>query len=126
METTSPFETHHERYDGWYDRHHRGRSEHDNRPFRHGIQPPMQPTNRSGETRRPSEDRDVTISRAAGSLTFPANFMPVAAMNHCPCGYWGNSGDIGGHMCRCSVRQIENYRQRISGTLLDRNVRVFM
>lgn len=37
-----------------------------------------------------------------------------------PCGYWGNSGEIGVHQCRCSFRQIENYRQRISGPLLDR------
>ena len=37
-----------------------------------------------------------------------------------PCGYWGNSGEIGARMCRCSVRQIENYRKRISGPLLDR------
>jgi magnesium chelatase family protein len=70
--------------------------------------------------RQPLEDSTVTISRAAGSLTFPANFMLVAAMNPCPCGYWGNSGEIGARMCRCSVRQIENYRKRISGPLLDR------
>lgn len=76
----------------------------------------MQRTNRSGETRQPSEDRDVTISRAAGSLTFPANFMLVAAMNPCPCGFYGDSK----RQCRCSSRQIENYRQRISGPLLDR------
>jgi len=66
--------------------------------------------------RQPLEDRDVTISRAAGSLTFPANFMLVAAMNPCPCGFYGDSK----RQCRCSSRQIENYRQRISGPLLDR------
>ena len=66
--------------------------------------------------RQPLEDRVVTISRAAGSLTFPANFMLVAAMNPCPCGYYGDSK----RECRCSPRQIENYRQRISGPLLDR------
>ena len=66
--------------------------------------------------RQPLEDRHVTISRAAGSLTFPANFMLVAAMNPCPCGFYGDSK----RQCRCSVRQIENYRQRISGPLLDR------
>ena len=66
--------------------------------------------------RQPLENREVTISRAAGTLTFPANFMMVAAMNPCPCGYYGDSK----RDCRCSPRQIENYRQRISGPLLDR------
>jgi magnesium chelatase family protein len=66
--------------------------------------------------RQPLEDGDVTISRAAGSLTFPSRFMLVAAMNPCPCGFYG---DIK-RQCRCSARQIENYRQRISGPLLDR------
>ena len=66
--------------------------------------------------RQPLEDGDVTISRAAGSLTFPARFMLVAAMNPCPCGFYGDPK----RECRCSSRQIENYRQRISGPLLDR------
>jgi magnesium chelatase family protein len=66
--------------------------------------------------RQPLEDAQVTISRAAGSLTFPARFMMVAAMNPCPCGFYG---DIK-RECRCSPRQIEQYRQRISGPLLDR------
>lgn len=66
--------------------------------------------------RQPLEDGHVTISRAAGSLTFPARFMLVAAMNPCPCGYYGDSK----RECRCSPRQIETYRQRISGPLLDR------
>jgi magnesium chelatase family protein len=66
--------------------------------------------------RQPLEDGNVTISRAAGSLTFPARFMLVAAMNPCPCGY---HGDVK-RQCRCSPRQIESYRQRISGPLLDR------
>ena len=66
--------------------------------------------------RQPLEDGDVTISRAAGSLTFPARFMLVAAMNPCPCGFYGDMK----RQCRCSPRQIENYRQRISGPLLDR------
>ncbi|MFC7339594.1 YifB family Mg chelatase-like AAA ATPase [Haloferula chungangensis] len=66
--------------------------------------------------RQPLEDGHVTISRAAGSLTFPARFMMVAALNPCPCGYYGDSK----RECRCSPRQIENYRQRISGPLLDR------
>jgi len=66
--------------------------------------------------RQPLEDRTVTISRAAGSLTFPASFMLVVAMNPCPCGFYGDLK----RECRCSVRQIENYRQKISGPLLDR------
>jgi magnesium chelatase family protein len=66
--------------------------------------------------RQPLEDGDVSISRAAGTVTFPARFMLVAAMNPCPCGFYG---DIK-RQCRCSSRQIENYRQRISGPLLDR------
>ena len=66
--------------------------------------------------RQPLEDHRVTISRAAGSLTFPSHFMLVAAMNPCPCGYYGDPK----RDCRCSPRQIENYRQRISGPLLDR------
>ena len=66
--------------------------------------------------RQPLEDKEVTISRAAGSLTFPASFMLVAAMNPCPCGFYG---DIK-RECRCSPRQIETYRQKISGPLLDR------
>jgi magnesium chelatase family protein len=66
--------------------------------------------------RQPLEDGHVTISRAAGSLTFPARFMLVAAMNPCPCGYYGDMK----RECRCSNRQIENYRQKISGPLLDR------
>jgi magnesium chelatase family protein len=66
--------------------------------------------------RQPLEDGYVTISRAAGTLTFPSRLMLVAAMNPCPCGYYGDPK----RQCRCSVRQIENYRQRISGPLLDR------
>ena len=66
--------------------------------------------------RQPLEDSKVTISRAVGSMTFPARFMLVAAMNPCPCGFYGDPK----RECRCSSRQIENYRQRISGPLLDR------
>ncbi|TAG11256.1 MAG: ATP-binding protein [Verrucomicrobia bacterium] len=66
--------------------------------------------------RGPLEDFQVTISRAAGSLTFPAQFMLIAAMNPCPCGYYGDAK----RQCRCSPKEIENYRRKISGPLLDR------
>jgi len=63
--------------------------------------------------RQPLEDGCVTISRAAGKVTLPSQFMLVAAMNPTPCGYVGPK-------CRCTPRQIQNYRARISGPLLDR------
>lgn len=66
--------------------------------------------------RQPIEDKQVTISRAKGSLTFPSNFMLVAAMNPCPCGYLGDVA----HECRCSKKAISTYQQRVSGPLLDR------
>jgi magnesium chelatase family protein len=66
--------------------------------------------------RQPLEDGRVTISRAAGSLTFPAAFMLIAAMNPCPCGHYGNVK----RECRCSPVQVQKYRSRISGPLLDR------
>ena len=66
--------------------------------------------------RQPLEDRVVTVSRAQGSVTFPANFMLLAAMNSCPCGYYG---DPTKH-CTCSEATVSRYRQRISGPLLDR------
>ena len=66
--------------------------------------------------RQPLEDSKVTISRAAGTVTFPAQFMLVAAMNPCPCGFYGDLK----RECRCSPPVIQKYRQRISGPLLDR------
>ncbi|MEO6051484.1 MAG: YifB family Mg chelatase-like AAA ATPase [Pyrinomonadaceae bacterium] len=65
--------------------------------------------------RQPMEDRDVTISRAATSLTFPAAFTLVASMNPCPCGYFGSS-----RACKCSPMQIQRYVGKISGPLMDR------
>jgi len=66
--------------------------------------------------RQPMEDAWVTISRATLSLTYPANFMLAAAMNPCPCGYFGDPG----HNCSCAAPQIQKYRSRISGPLMDR------
>ncbi len=66
--------------------------------------------------RQPIEDRIVTISRAQGSLTFPANFQLIAAMNPCPCGYYGDPLKP----CTCSSSTVTRYQKRISGPLLDR------
>jgi magnesium chelatase family protein len=66
--------------------------------------------------RQPLEDKVVTISRAQGSLTFPANFMLVGAMNPCPCGFAGDPEKE----CTCSPTLISRYQKRLSGPLLDR------
>jgi len=66
--------------------------------------------------RQPLEDKIVTISRAEGSLTFPANFMLIGAMNPCPCGWFGDND----HECTCSMTLISRYQKRLSGPLLDR------
>ena len=66
--------------------------------------------------RQPLEDGIVTISRAMASTTFPANFMLIAALNPCPCGYRGDPN----HVCNCTVQQVERYMAKISGPLLDR------
>ena len=66
--------------------------------------------------RQPLESGSVTVSRAAGSFTFPARFMLIAAMNPCPCGHYGNMQRV----CRCNPPQIQRYRSKISGPLLDR------
>ncbi|WP_027716282.1 YifB family Mg chelatase-like AAA ATPase [Desulfuromonas sp. TF] len=66
--------------------------------------------------RQPLEDGHVTISRAVQSLTYPASFMLVAAMNPCPCGFLGDTK----HDCTCTPPMIQRYRSRLSGPLLDR------
>lgn len=74
------------------------------------------PTKSLEVLRQPVEDKIVTISRARGSLTFPANFLLVGAMNPCPCGYYGDAI----HACTCTPTMINRYQSRISGPLLDR------
>lgn len=66
--------------------------------------------------RQPVEDGIVTVSRAAGSLTFPAKFILLTAENPCPCGYLGDPR----HSCRCTAHQIARYKQKVSGPILDR------
>ena len=66
--------------------------------------------------RQPMEDKVVTISRAKGSLTFSANFQLIAAMNPCPCGFYGDSQKP----CTCAQGLVTKYQKRISGPLLDR------
>jgi len=64
--------------------------------------------------REPLEDRIVSISRAKGSATFPANFMLIAALNPCPCGFYGSP------RCKCMPHSVEKYRRKISGPIADR------
>ena len=66
--------------------------------------------------RQPMEDAQVTISRVSGTVTYPAEFMLVCAMNPCKCGWYG---DISGK-CTCTEQSVNHYRSRISGPLLDR------
>ncbi len=66
--------------------------------------------------REPLETGSITIARAAGRVTLPAQFQLIAAMNPCACGYYGDAA----HVCRCSPGRVVQYRQRISGPLLDR------
>jgi magnesium chelatase family protein len=66
--------------------------------------------------RQPLEDKVITISRAQGSVMFPANFMLVGAMNPCPCGYYGDPVKE----CTCSPSLVSRYQKRISGPFIDR------
>ncbi len=66
--------------------------------------------------RQPMESGYVVVSRASGTVRFPARFMLVASMNPCPCGYYGHPK----RSCRCSVQQIRKYLSKVSGPLLDR------
>ena len=66
--------------------------------------------------REPLEEHAITISRAGGAATYPARFVLVAAMNPCPCGFWGDAE----RECRCLPDQVERYRGKLSGPLLDR------
>ncbi|MCL2415991.1 MAG: YifB family Mg chelatase-like AAA ATPase [Defluviitaleaceae bacterium] len=65
--------------------------------------------------RQPVEDRQVTISRASSTITYPCDFMLVASMNPCPCGFFGDSG-----RCSCSQKDVNRYMDKISGPMLDR------
>ena len=66
--------------------------------------------------RQPLEDGKITISRASGSVSYPCSVSFVAAMNPCPCGFFGDAS----HTCRCSRKSVQNYLGHISGPLLDR------
>ena len=66
--------------------------------------------------RQPMEDGKIVVSRAAGRIEYPANFMLVAAVNPCPCGFLGHPK----RECKCTIRQIQRYKRRISGPILDR------
>lgn len=66
--------------------------------------------------RQPLEDKEITVSRANRKVTYPADFMLIATMNPCPCGYLGDPA----HECNCTEMQIQNYQRKLSGPLMDR------
>lgn len=66
--------------------------------------------------REPLESGEITVSRAARHATFPARFQLIAAMNPCPCGWWGDASG----RCHCSIEQVRRYTARVSGPLMDR------
>ncbi len=77
---------------------------------------PEFPSNMLDMLRQPLESGSVTISRASGSLTFPAQFLLIGAMNPCPCGWFGDPV----RMCTCSPGTVTRYQRKLSGPLLDR------
>ncbi len=73
--------------------------------------------------RQPLEDRVITVSRAKANVSYPANFMLVGSMNPCPCGYYGSANGA----CNCTALQIQKYKAKVSGPLLDRmDIRVIV
>lgn len=77
---------------------------------------PEYPRNVLEALRQPLEDGQITLARANQHATYPANFILIATMNPCPCGYYGDPD----HPCTCSAAQISAYRKRLSGPILDR------
>ena len=66
--------------------------------------------------REPLEERQITVSRVGGTLTFPSSMILICAMNPCPCGWYGDKD----HDCQCTPMEIKRYTRRLSGPLLDR------
>lgn len=77
---------------------------------------PEFPRNVLEALRQPLEDKQISISRVGQKTTYPADFMLIATMNPCPCGYYGDPT----HECACTDQQIQNYHKRLSGPLFDR------